>query len=110
MALTKLAQTLPLHRKKMPTKVKIEVSLNAISWTTGPNLILHNFTEIRIMPYQIVPTVLHKMATNANKIIVKTDECSTNKLLFKKGCKLLSLTVLILCSEQNLSIPKGNNS
>ena len=31
-------------------------------------------------------------------------------LLFKQGCKLISLIVLMLCSRQNLSIIKGNTS
>ena len=34
----KIAQMNPLRRIKWPPELKIDTSLNNISWTTGPNL------------------------------------------------------------------------
>ena len=43
------------------------------------------------------------------KRIYSKDRCSPNIRLFNKGCKLISLIVLMLCSGQNSGITKGNN-
>ena len=53
----------------------------------------------------------HKHSTiRLNKRIDRTDGCSQNKRLYKHGCNLASLIVIMLCSGQYLSITKGNNS
>ena len=51
----------------------------------------------------------HLSVDSEIKRIGKNDRCSPNKRLFDKGCRLISLIVLMFSSGQNSSITKVNN-